>query len=103
MSQKPQGAITVVGIEIGKNSFHVVDLDKATPIMLRQKWSRGGQVEARFANLPPRLVGMEARVGAHHLSRRHTALGHEPCRKLPFLFSSGGPHYEHRASIRLEA
>ena len=37
--------------------------------MLHQKWSRG-QVAARFANMPPCLVGMEACVGAHHLSRK---------------------------------
>ena len=43
--------------------------------MLRQKWSRG-QVEARFANMPPCLIGMEACVGAHHLSRKLKALGH---------------------------
>jgi transposase len=29
--------------------------------VLRQKWSRG-QVEARLANLPPCLIGMEACV-----------------------------------------
>jgi molybdenum ABC transporter molybdate-binding protein len=34
--------------------------------VLRQKWSRG-QVEARLANTPPCLIGMEACVGAHHL------------------------------------
>jgi hypothetical protein len=34
-------------------------------IVLRQKWSRG-QGEARFADLPPYLVGIEACVGAHH-------------------------------------
>lgn len=34
--------------------------------VLRQKWSRA-QTETRLANLPPCLVGMEARVGAHHL------------------------------------
>ncbi len=44
--------------------------------MLRQKWSRG-QVETRFANLPPCLVGMEACVGAHHLSRKLKVLGHD--------------------------
>jgi transposase len=44
--------------------------------VLRQKWSRG-QVEARLANVPPCLVGMEACVGAHHLSRRLKALGHD--------------------------
>ena len=42
--------------------------------MLRQKWSRG-QVEARFANMSPCLIGMEACVGAHHLSRKLKALG----------------------------
>ena len=44
--------------------------------MLRQKWSRG-QVETRFANIPRCLTGMEACVGAHHLSRRLRALGHD--------------------------
>jgi transposase len=34
-------------------------------------------VVARFANLPPCLIGMEACVGAHHLSRRLRALGHD--------------------------
>src|SRR5947199_630389 len=45
-------------------------------IVLRQKWSRG-QVEARFANMPPCLIGMEACVGAHHLSRGLQKLGHD--------------------------
>ena len=61
--------IATVGIDIGKNSFHVVGQDERGAIMLRQKWSRG-QVEARLANLPPCLVGMEACTGAHHLSRK---------------------------------
>src|SRR3979411_2752657 len=43
---------------------------------LRQKWSRG-QVEARFANMAPCLIGMEACVGAHHLSRGLQKLGHD--------------------------
>ena len=44
--------------------------------MLRQKWSRG-QVETRFANMSACLIGMEACVGAHHLSRKLKALGHD--------------------------
>jgi hypothetical protein len=68
MPHKLNSAISVIGIDIGKNSFHVVGHDKRGAIMLRQKWSRG-QVEARLANLPPCLIGMEACVGAHHLSR----------------------------------
>jgi len=71
-----QNAIAVVGIDIGKNSFHVVALDDRGAIVLRQKWSRG-QVEARFANMPPCLIGMEACVGAHHLSRKLKAFGHD--------------------------
>jgi transposase len=40
----------VIGIDIDKNSFHVV----GHAIMLRQKWSRG-QVQTRLAKLPPSL------------------------------------------------
>jgi transposase len=43
-------SIAVVGIDIGKNSFHLVDQNQRGAIVLRQKWSRG-QVEARLANL----------------------------------------------------
>src|SRR5262244_23979 len=76
MPHKLNSGIAVIGIDIGKNSFHVVGHDKRGAIMLRQKWSRG-QVEARLANLPPCLIGMEACVGAHHLSRKLQMLGHD--------------------------
>src|SRR5262245_21837070 len=74
---RTQTTLAVVGIDIGKNSFHVVGLDQRGAIVLRQKWSRG-QVWERFANMPPCLIGMEACVGAHHLSRKLKALGHDP-------------------------
>ena len=76
MSQNLNNAVAVIGIDIGKNSFHVVGLDDRGAIVLRQKWSRG-QIEARLANMPPCLIGMEACVGAHHLSRKLKALGHD--------------------------
>ena len=76
MAATAQSAIAVIGIDIGKNSFHVVGLDGRGAIVLRQKWSRG-QVETRFANMSPCLIGMEACVGAHHLSRKLKALGHD--------------------------
>src|SRR5260370_1770904 len=76
MSQTPNTAIAVIGIDIGKNSFHVVGHDARGAIVLRQKWSRG-QVEARLANIPPCLIGMEACVGAHHLSPKLASLGHD--------------------------
>jgi hypothetical protein len=50
MSQNLNSAVAVIGIDIGKNSFHVVGLDDRGAIVLRQKWSRG-QIEAR---LPPK-------------------------------------------------
>jgi transposase len=76
VSQKINTVVAVIGIDIGKNSFHIVGLDKRGAIALRQKWSRG-QVETRLANMPPCLIGMEACVGAHHLSRRLKSLGHD--------------------------
>jgi transposase len=76
MSQQSNCAIAVIGIDIGKNSFHLVGQDPRGAIVLRQKWSRG-QVEARLANLPPCLIGMEACVGAHHLSRKLQLFGHD--------------------------
>ena len=76
MLQKVPNEIAVVGIDIGKNSFHLIGLDKRGAIVLRQKWSRG-QVEVRLANLSPCLIGMEACVGAHHLSRKLQALGQD--------------------------
>jgi transposase len=75
MSHKLYGRIAEIGIDIGKNSFHVVGHDQRG-VIVRQKWSRG-QLEARLANLPSCLIGMEACVGAHHLSRKLQMLGHD--------------------------
>ena len=62
-------AVATIGIDIGKNTFHLIGLDKMGAIVLRQKLSRG-QVDTRLANMPRCLIGMEACVGAHHLSRQ---------------------------------
>src|SRR5258705_11257798 len=76
MSQTLNATIAVVGIDMARISFQIVAHDARGAIVLRQKWSRG-QVEARLANVPPCLIGMEACVGAHHLSRKLRALGHD--------------------------
>src|SRR5499433_3028686 len=81
MAEKPISVTAVIGIDIGKNSFHVVGLDDRGAVVLRQKWLRG-QVETRLANMPPCQIGMEACVGAHHLSRRLKLLGHD-ARMMP--------------------
>ena len=73
MPRHSKDTVAVLGIDIGKNTFHVVGLNKRGAIILRLKLSRT-QLEAKLANLPP-LVGMEACVGAHHLSRRSKRWG----------------------------
>ena len=77
MPRQSNDTVAVLGIDIGKNVFHLIGLDKRGAIVLRQKLSRG-QLEARLANMPPCLIGMEACVGAHHLSRKLKVLGHDP-------------------------
>ncbi len=114
MPATAQTAIAVIGIDIGKDSFHVVGLDNVGAIVLRQKWSRG-QVETRFANLPPCLIGMEVCVGAHHLSRKLKELGlagsmanmfANPLRRLhkydieATSFQNMEPHLAHRRPER---
>jgi transposase len=41
MADAPEQSIAFVGIDIGKNSLHVVGPDEWGAIVLRQKWSRG--------------------------------------------------------------
>ena len=57
MSGKHNSVIATIGIDIGKNWFHVVGLDGRGVIALRQECSRG-QVEARLAKMPACLIGM---------------------------------------------
>jgi transposase len=61
MCQNPSSATTVISVDTGKNSFHVVGLDDRGAIILRQKWSRG-QIEGRLANMPLRSVWKLASV-----------------------------------------
>ena len=41
---------------------------------------------ARFAGMPPSLIGVEACVDAHHLSRNPNALGHDAGLVLERIF-----------------
>src|SRR5512134_2571380 len=76
MPRQCKDTVAVLGIDIGKNCFHLIGLNERGAIILRVKLSRR-QLEVRLANLPACLIGMEACVGAHHLSRRLKALGHD--------------------------
>ena len=72
-------SVATMGIDIGKNSFHVVGLDQRGAIVGRQRWTRS-QIRARLANMSPCLIGMEACVGAHHCwASRTPASLDRPC------------------------
>jgi transposase len=66
---------TTIGIDIGKNTFHLIGFDERGAVVLRQKLSRG-QLQRRLANMTPCIIGMEACAGAHHIGRQLAALGH---------------------------
>src|ERR687883_3930 len=81
--------VTTIGIDLGKNVFHLIGMDEHGKTLWRQKLARG-RLEERLANRPPCLIGLEACAGAHHVGRRLAALGHEvrliPARYVkPFL------------------
>jgi transposase len=69
-------AVATIGIDLGKNTFHLVGLDQRGAIVLQLKCSRA-QLERRLANIPRCLIGMEACSGAHYIGRQLTALGHD--------------------------
>jgi hypothetical protein len=52
MSQKLNSEIAIIGIDIGKNSFHLIGQDRRGSIVLRQKcraarWKRGSAICSR--------------------------------------------------------
>ena len=55
-SQKTPETITTIGIDLGKNTFHLVGLDKRGAIVLQLKVSRGqlGRPPLQYAALPDR-------------------------------------------------
>ena len=52
-------AVIAIGIDLGKNTLHMIGLDSSGAIVLREKVSRG-RIASRLANLPPCLIGIEA-------------------------------------------
>ena len=67
--------ISVLGIDLGKNSCSVVGLDEAGRIVLRRRLSRARVIELS-SQLPACVMAMEACCGAHHLGRILAAHGH---------------------------
>jgi len=70
MEGRTQNAIpvlTTIGVDIGKDIFHIVGFD-AYGKTLRRKIKRLALAET-FKKLPPCVVGMEACLSAHFVSR----------------------------------
>jgi transposase len=74
--QSVPSTIATIGIDVGKNIFHLVGFDQGGNIVLQLKTSRV-QLERRLANVPSCLIGMEACSGAHHIGRQLECLGHD--------------------------
>src|SRR5215510_13244107 len=72
----PMKKLSVVGIDIAKQVFHLVGMDEQGTILVRKRLYRA-QVMAFIAQLPPMLIGMEACGGAHHWARRFREHGHD--------------------------
>jgi transposase len=70
------GEISMIGLDIAKNVFHVHGVDASGAVVLRRQVRRG-QVEEFFAKLSPTLVGLEACGSAHHWGRVISRYGHQ--------------------------
>ena len=57
---QPTQASASIGIDIGKDVFHIVGFDKSGKVMLRKKFKRLA-LEAELAKLPRSIIGLEAR------------------------------------------
>jgi transposase len=73
-----------IGIDIGKEVFHVIGFGADGKIAFRRKIKRLALVET-FRRLPPSVVGMEACLSAHFVSRALRQLGHQP-RIIPAIY-----------------
>lgn len=77
--------IMTIGIDPGKNTLHLIGLDARGAIVLREKVARD-RVVARLANVPPCLIGIEAGMGTHYVTRELLAAGHD-VRQVPPVYA----------------
>ena len=73
-----------IGIDIGKEVFHLVGFGTDGKITFRRKIKRLALVDT-FKGLPASVVGMEACLSAHFVSRALRQLGHQP-RIIPSIY-----------------
>ncbi|BAQ69365.1 transposase IS116/IS110/IS902 family protein [Rhodovulum sulfidophilum] len=87
MCAKKTGSIedlAVVGVDIGKDTFHLVGFDRSGQVVLRKQIKRLA-LDATFEKLPRCVVGMEACLSAHFVSRRLRDMGFDP-RIIPAIY-----------------
>ncbi|WP_145557678.1 IS110 family RNA-guided transposase, partial [Yersinia aldovae] len=68
--------VTLIGIDLGKNSFHIHCQEKHGNPLLRKKFSRT-QLTQFLATCQPCIVAMESCAGAHFMTRHISQLGHQ--------------------------
>jgi transposase len=66
--------VSVLGIDIGKQVFHVVGMHDTGTIIWRKRLTRSALMPF-MARIPPVVIGMEACGGAHYWARRFRAHG----------------------------
>lgn len=87
MHAKKKGSteeLAVVGIDIGKETFHLVGFDRSGQLVMR-KQIKLLALSATFEHLPRCVVGMEACLSAHFVSRTLRGMGFEP-RIIPAIY-----------------
>jgi len=68
--------VSRMGVDLGKNSFHLWGVDHLERLALRKKLTRNTLLK-QLSNMPRCLIGMEACGSAHHWARELEKLGHE--------------------------
>lgn len=68
--------IKVLGIDLGKSSFHVIGRDYSDNQVIRKKFSRSALIDY-LHQLTPCIIAFEACGGAHWLGRQCKSMGHE--------------------------
>ncbi|MGX5056858.1 IS110 family transposase [Enterobacter asburiae] len=68
--------VTLIGIDIGKHSFHLNGQDEKGNTLFRKKLSRNKLLEF-LAQHPVCVIAMEACSGSHYLARKLISFGHD--------------------------
>ncbi len=69
--------IALIGIDLGKNSFHIHCRDRRGKAVYRKKFTRPKLIEF-LATCPATTIAMEACGGSHFMARKLEELGHFP-------------------------